>query len=275
MKHRNVLLVTFLVVLNHSLLAQLYAPEIKIEDTGQGSPIKIDGKLFVKSNSTAPGESAGLVYNGEDFLWNARYLNQFSFGYHHYLHEENGISKLQVNPYISGFYGIDFFTQSTHAMRIKRNGMVGIGYTNPVYKLHVNGGIVSSNVSIGSDERIKKDIQDYSSGLDLVKSMNIKKYKYKSSKEMKTDIQKFNKEDESLDAEEDKFYNQVQIGVLAQDIQKIAPELVGSFIDNDGEETLTVNFTSFTFLLVNAVKEQQAMIEQLQQEIMILKEKKD
>jgi len=43
----------------------------------------------------------------------------------------------------------------------------------------------------------------------------------------------------------------------------VAPDLVGSFKDAEGSETLTVNQTALTFVLINAVKELSAEVEAL------------
>ena len=45
-----------------------------------------------------------------------------------------------ANPVaLSGYYGIGFFTVGSEKMRVAQNGNVGIGTTNPGYKLDVNG----------------------------------------------------------------------------------------------------------------------------------------
>jgi len=53
-----------------------------------------------------------------------------------------------------------------------------------------------------------------------------------------------------------------QLGVIAQEIEKVIPELVKT---ND-EGYKLVNYTKLSVVLIEAVKEQQQMIEELQQE---------
>jgi hypothetical protein len=57
-----------------------------------------------------------------------------------------------------------------------------------------------------------------------------------------------------------------QIGVIAQEVEEIVPELVS---DNDG--TKTVSYGNITALLIEAVKEQNKEINILRNEIEILK----
>lgn len=156
-------------------------------------------------------------------------------------------------------------------------GNLGVGYTNPQYKLHVNGPIVASNHSLTSDEKLKENIQDYSVGLAIVKEMKIKKYKYKRPKEEKAPLitpDNINTSDSvNVEAEIIDFYDQEQIGVLAQQIEQLDPSLVGKFINDEGEDILTVNHTAFTYLLVNAVKELNMLVESLAQEVQSLKDK--
>jgi hypothetical protein len=55
------------------------------------------------------------------------------------------------------------------------------------------------------------------------------------------------------------LYQQMQIGLLAQDLQKVYPELVIA----DKKGTLGINYTGLVAVLVAAVKEQQIQIEEL------------
>ena len=53
-----------------------------------------------------------------------------------------------------------------------------------------------------------------------------------------------------------------KIGVLAQEIQKLFPELVGA----DDENRLTVNYQGLVPVLINALKEQQNEIVRLKEQ---------
>ena len=59
------------------------------------------------------------------------------------------------------------------------------------------------------------------------------------------------------------LYQQTQIGLLAQDLQKVYPDLVIT----DKKGILGINYTGLVAVLVAAVKEQQAEIDVLKQQI--------
>jgi len=53
-----------------------------------------------------------------------------------------------------------------------------------------------------------------------------------------------------------------KIGILAQDVQKVFPELVKT--TNDSNQTLSVNYQGLIPVLINAIKEQQKEIKKLE-----------
>ena len=114
-----------------------------------------------------------------------------------------------------------------------------------------------------SDANLKKDVLPYTDGLSQVLLINPVRYKYNSVVP-------------GLD--NGKEY----IGIIAQEMQPIAPYMVeptpfGQVVheDADGNETIVdpgVNYLTFDpsaldYMLINAVKEQQATIEQLHSEL--------
>ena len=101
-----------------------------------------------------------------------------------------------------------------------------------------------------SDERLKRDIHAYEDGLEAVLEMDPVWFKYV----------------EELDQDGASY-----VGVLAQDIQDIAPYMVDE-IDVDvpaeaGEPYLGLDATALPYMLVNAVQEQQQIIDSQQRAI--------
>jgi hypothetical protein len=113
-----------------------------------------------------------------------------------------------------------------------------------------------------SDERLKTDITEISGALDKVMQLrgvtfranNIaESYGYSSEKE--------------------------QVGVIAQDVEKVLPQIVvpapfditqlqeGIEISRSGENYKTVHYEKLVPLLIQAIKEQQVMIEELQKKV--------
>jgi len=137
-------------------------------------------------------------------------------------------------------------------LRIKSSsGNIGIGVSNPLYRLDVEGVINASGnvrangVVLTSDARLKQDIHDISYGLNTVMALRPVEYQKKNS------IQ-------------DKNYNKHEIGFLAQDIAKVLPSLVTS--GSDEYKTLAVSYTELIPVLAKAIQEQQKQITQLKTE---------
>jgi hypothetical protein len=98
-----------------------------------------------------------------------------------------------------------------------------------------------------SDYRLKKDVEDYSGSLDIIKRLQPKKFVWKSS-------------------------NQPDIGFIAHEIEEAIPQGVVMGI-KDGEQPQMIRYNGFTVYLVGAIKEQQQLIEDLRRDVDELKSK--
>ncbi len=126
------------------------------------------------------------------------------------------------------------------------------GYFNG--SVNVTGTLIATSVSTLSDERLKENIEDIPSELaNSLKSLNPVSYNFKS--------------DSILLADKDaKEYKDTHYGLLAQDVQKVFPNLV---YERDG--ILSINYIELIPLLIKAVNAQQEQIDELQAEIVGLK----
>jgi len=98
----------------------------------------------------------------------------------------------------------------------------------------------SSSWSTTSDRRIKKNIVDNTVGLDAINQVQVKNFEYRTEDEI-TEVPshaRINKEG-------------VQLGVIAQEIQTILPDMV----NEESTGVLSVNPDNMTWYLVNAVQE--------------------
>jgi len=134
---------------------------------------------------------------------------------------------------------------------------VGLGTSTPTEKLHVVGnGLFSGTVSascgvlVCSDERYKKDIQPIQNSLSKLLLVRPVTYNWKT--------------DEFKDKN---FNDKLQIGVIAQDLEKIYPELVAT----DAQGYKTVDYSKFTPLLIDALQTQAAEMKALRAELEELK----
>jgi hypothetical protein len=98
---------------------------------------------------------------------------------------------------------------------------------------------------------LKKDIVKMQTVLDDVMKLQPKKYHF----------------NESVSAQK------LSYGFIAQEVNEIFPEFVGSYKDRKtGEERLTLNYDNFGVIAIKAIQEQQQQIEKQQSQIEELKE---
>jgi hypothetical protein len=116
-----------------------------------------------------------------------------------------------------------------------------------------NGGGVyqgnnSSTWSTTSDQRLKKSIVDNNTGLDKLLSIQVRNFEYRLPNEVT-----------ELPQNQAILKEGVQLGVIAQELQKVLPECV----NEESTGVLRVDTDNLTWYLINAVKELKAEIDQL------------
>jgi len=150
---------------------------------------------------------------------------------------------------------IAFYTSGTERARISSTGNFGIGTTSPSYKLTVNGTAwCSSGAWSGSDIRWKKDITPIANVLPRVMDLQAVNFF------MRTD-----------EFPEMGFSSQRQIGLIAQEVEKIFPDMV--MTDDNGFKAIA--YDKLSVLLLEAVKELKAENDQLRQNDQQLKADND
>ena len=112
---------------------------------------------------------------------------------------------------------------------------VGIGTTLPTTKLHIVGDVLVTGVTTSFD---------FNSTSDIKLKTNIKKIESPIEKILQISGVTFNwKKD-----------NRTSVGVIAQEIESVFPELV------QGEDPKTVNYNGLIALLIECIKDQQIEI---------------
>jgi hypothetical protein len=153
-------------------------------------------------------------------------------------------------------------TNSLVRLWVKANGNVGIGCNAPNYPLQVTGDIAASGIlrassavvstafTACSDSRFKQNITPLSNALENVIKLQGVTYDWRK-KEFP-----------------DRYFNdKKQIGIIAQDLEKIYPELV----DTDEKGYKSVDYSKITPILIEAIKAQNETLNNQQKEIEALK----
>ncbi|KZS41507.1 hypothetical protein AWE51_21095 [Aquimarina aggregata] len=99
------------------------------------------------------GYSFGFSPTNDKFTFNNKEIGNYSLGWY----QIPGSAEANL----SGYGGINFFTQTALRLTIARSGNVGIGIYNPSAKLHVNGSAIIDNTSsLHSSLRFGRDRND-------------------------------------------------------------------------------------------------------------------
>jgi hypothetical protein len=119
---------------------------------------------------------------------------------------------------------------------------VGVNTNNPstAYTFHVNGRIGSNAINETSDRRLKKEITTLNNSLEKVLKLKGVNYYWRNE-----------------EFPERNFSKKLQYGLIAQDLEKIIPELV----ETDDEGWKSIEYSHIVPLLIEAIKEQQKIIE--------------
>jgi hypothetical protein len=158
-------------------------------------------------------------------------------------------------------------TMSYERMRITAGGNVGIGTNNPAVALHVVGDIAATGDLIGyySDIRLKKVHSNIEKPFEIINNLN---GFYYSPNELGLSYG---------------MKDKVQIGLSAQEVQKVLPEIVNKApfditLDENGElksksqeDYLTVSYERLVPVMIEALKENNKTINELKEEIKLLK----
>ena len=145
-----------------------------------------------------------------------------------------------------GDFGGLMFTDSNHKLGFGTNnvvpqmvldtsGRLGIGTSSPSEKLNVSGNILATGtITPNSDIAFKKDIKPLTNVLNKVTQLLGINFTYKNN-------------------------NEKSMGLVAQDVEKVFPELVRG---EEGNKSL--NYMGLTGALIEAIKELSAKVEALE-----------
>ena len=131
-------------------------------------------------------------------------------------------------------------TNSTYRLLINSSGNVGIGTTSPGYLLDVNGSIGCVSLTETSSKRYKENINTLDNALSTVLSLRGVTYNRKGGTKQ-------------------------EVGVIAEEVEQIIPEIVNYTSNHEPD---SVSYSRLTAVLIEAIKQQQKRIDELEQKIL-------
>ena len=202
--------------------------------------VKIDGNAGIITSNTGiaitffgnlSGTASTASFATTAFTLNSRTESQFNVAFA----QTAGISTNVIGGIasvtdlrVTGFSTVGVLTATN----------IGIGTTNPTSELFVNGNVFVSGIvtatdyDSASDIRLKENIQKIDNPIDKIIRIEGVTFDWKSN-------------------------NKSSMGVIAQNIEKVFPQLV------HGEDSKTVNYNGIIGLLIECVKTQQEQIDNL------------
>jgi hypothetical protein len=126
---------------------------VGIGTTTPSERLEVNGLIRIRQATNEDNNSPGITtVSNDDFLYDSQYINQYGFGFHGYNDGTTTYTEPR-NAYMSGHFGVDFFTGAKNRMRISRNGEVTIGTVNRQlgYILAVNGNIKAKEIKVETD----------------------------------------------------------------------------------------------------------------------------
>ena len=209
--------------------------------TAMGTGTKASGRSsFTSNNNTTASNHAsaalGLSTTADNFGMLAIGVNNAS-----------GIGDTTIDPdnYGGYFYADGAYTGTTAGVAFvigngdldTSNGLAGNNPSNAFVVNYDGSATLSGDLTINSDARLKSSIISLGNTLAKLLLIDGKSYTTKTNE------------------------SKSKIGLLAQDVQKVFPELVKT--TNDKNKTLSVNYQGLIPVLINAIKEQQKQIKEL------------
>jgi hypothetical protein len=146
-------------------------------------------------------------------------------------------------------YSLHLGTNGNIVATISNTGGVGINTTSPTANLTVLGTANKpggGDWMIYSDHRSKENIVDYQRGMKELLQLRPVSYNYRP---------------------EFGWGNQTYVGLVAQEVEKVVPTMVSKIDVNDIQDFRQIDPNEINYMLINALKEQQKMIELLEERV--------
>jgi hypothetical protein len=222
---------------------------------GSVTSAKLDSSLQGKlggftSDNTHLGINSNLAVRGGGFFYSGLDLDQgnlnngglasgLTFGH------ASGEGIASKRTFGGNGLGLDFYTAYQNRITIMNNGYVGIGTTTPGSLLEVNGTVAAPFFFTTSDARYKQNVATLENPLETILNLRGVTYDWKQK-----------------EFPDKNFTAGRQIGFIAQEVEKVLPELVIT----DAQGYKRVAYANVVPVMVEAMKQQQQQRNQLSAE---------
>lgn len=248
-------------------------PALKVDDTGNvgigtadpARPLEVVGQIMASNLDSYPAskQSNFLMRHFDDTNVHFAFFNAQSDANNNQVLFGGGAGAQYAATVVAFMTGANRTTPlGTEGMRLNNQQRVRISSSGGTvsHPLTVYGGAAKDdgpNWAVASDKRLKENIRPFEGGLAEVLQIKPVTFNY---------IKQWDPE------------SKPQVGVIAQDMQKIAPYTVQELkLEYESDEKanrkvqgidtyLTYNHSSVSFMVINAIKEQQSMIDDLREE---------
>ncbi len=157
-------------------------------------------------------------------------------------------------------YGVEGYSSQSF-------GVYGGTGNSSSYAAYFNGNVFCTGSYLGSDQKLKQNIQDFSSAMALINQLHPKQYQFRQDGNYKM-----------MNLPQGEHY-----GLIAQDVEKILPNLVkntnfdpsknipslmsGESKNAESIDFKALNYTELIPILIKAIQEQQQQIDELKQTV--------
>jgi hypothetical protein len=217
---------------NNMLTLGLYGYDYLVNILGSGN---------VGIGTTSPSEKLAVNGNIETVSPQGKIGFDVGDAYGDYPHYGLGKSNGSNPVNLAGYYGVTFGTQGTERMRIADGGNIGMGTSSPAYQLDVNGTARVTTLIETSAAKYKTNIQPLDSQLSKVTQLEPVTFDWIDKPNPKTNI-----------------------GLIADEVEKIYPEFVSKTEDGEIEG---IEYSKLTTVLIQSIKELKEIVDKQQEQI--------
>ena len=166
-------------------------------------------------------------------------------------------SQLELMTYVGAIHA--FYNGTTLVAQFNGSGNLGVGVTPSSYKGDFNGSVHATSFPTSSDVRFKKKVKSIENALSKVLKLRGVTYEW----------------NEFINTVRDGYELNVPVmGFVAQELEKVVPELVSTWkLNDDCQDARAVDYPRVVALLTEAIKEQQNQIEDLKNRLTVLENK--